>query len=112
MVFRHSRDNFSECCGLTIQPVNHRVTRGKTVHHFKNAGGLMADARPDREGKKMVGAWVTKEKWKTLRRIVTETERPANDLITEAIDMLAEKYGGQPQEPTGSKKSHQRDRSP
>lgn len=58
------------------------------------------DARPDRAGKKMVGAWVTKEKWKTLRHIVTETERTAGDLIAEAIDDLAAKYGEeQPKEP-------------
>lgn len=54
--------------------------------------------RPEREGKKQVSAFVTVEKWKTLRHIVTETERTANDLIGEAIDLLAEKYG-QPKEP-------------
>ena len=44
-------------------------------------------------------AFVTVEKWKQLRHIVTETQRPASDLIDEAIDMLAEKYRTQPQEP-------------
>ena len=48
--------------------------------------------RPDRLGKKAVQAFVTVEKWKKLRHIVTETQRTANDLITEAIDLLAEKY--------------------
>jgi hypothetical protein len=65
------------------------------------------EPRPDayREGKKTVQAVVTVEKWKTLRRVVTETERTANDLLGEAIDMLAEKYGEQPQPPTGKRTS-------
>jgi hypothetical protein len=58
-------------------------------------------ARPDRENKKLVGAWVTVEKWKTLRHILTETQRTANDLIGEAISLLAEKYGAQQPPPTG-----------
>jgi hypothetical protein len=58
-----------------------------------------------REGKKTVSATVTVEKWKTLRHLVTETERTANDLITEAIDDLAAKYGEQPKHPTGKKTS-------
>jgi hypothetical protein len=29
--------------------------------------------RPDREGKKLVGAWVTVEKWKKFRHLVTDT---------------------------------------
>jgi hypothetical protein len=61
-------------------------------------------ARPDRQGKKLVGGWVTVEKWKTLRHLVTETERTANDLISEAIDDLAQKYGEQEQKPTTPKK--------
>jgi hypothetical protein len=48
--------------------------------------------RPDRIGKKSVSVTVTVEKWKKLRHIVTETERPAGDLISEAIDDLAVKY--------------------
>jgi hypothetical protein len=67
--------------------------------------------RADREGKKQVAAFVTVAKWKTLRHIVTETERTADNLIDEAIDMLAEKYGEQPKQPTG-KKTSRRDRSP
>jgi hypothetical protein len=47
-----------------------------------------------------VQALVTVEKWKKLRHIVTETERTGDDLISEAIDMLAEKY---PTPPTGSR---------
>jgi hypothetical protein len=47
---------------------------------------------PYREGKKTVSATVTVEKWKTLRHLVTETERTANDLLAEAIDDLAVKY--------------------
>jgi hypothetical protein len=35
----------------------------------------------------------TVEKWKTLRHLVTDTERTASDLIAEAIDDLAAKYG-------------------
>jgi hypothetical protein len=45
-----------------------------------------------------------------LRHLVTETQRTANDLIGEAVDMLAEKYGERPQQPTG-KKTSRRDRS-
>jgi hypothetical protein len=61
--------------------------------------------RPDRQGKKTAQAFVTVEKWKKLRHIVTETQRTADNLIDEAIDMLAEKYGEQPQQPTGKKTS-------
>jgi hypothetical protein len=46
---------------------------------------------------------VTVEKWKTLRHLVTETERTANDLLDEAITLLDEKYGLPPQQPTGRK---------
>jgi hypothetical protein len=51
---------------------------------------------PSRDGNvgssaKAVQAFVTVEKWKTLRHIVTETQRTANDLIDEAIEMRAEK---------------------
>jgi hypothetical protein len=71
--------------------------------------------RPDRLGKKTVQATVTREEWKTLRRIVTDTERPATDLIAEAIGMLDKKYPAKPQEqptePTGRKR-RPRDRSP
>jgi hypothetical protein len=67
--------------------------------------------RPDRQGKKIVQATVTVEKWKTLRHIVTETERPASDLIAEAIDDLAAKYGEQPEEPK-AKARKQRGPSP
>lgn len=55
--------------------------------------------RPDRQGKKSVQAFVTVEQWKKLRHIVTETQRDGSSLISEAIDMLAEKYGEQPKEP-------------
>jgi antitoxin-like ribbon-helix-helix protein len=67
--------------------------------------------RPEREGKKQVSAFVTVEKWKTLRHLVTDTERTANDLIDEAITLLAEKYGTEPKQPTG-KKTSQRKPSP
>jgi len=39
-----------------------------------------------------VQAFLTSEKWKTLRHLVTDTERTANDLLAEAISLLAEKY--------------------
>jgi hypothetical protein len=68
--------------------------------------------RADRQDKKQVAAFVTVEKWKTLRHIVTETQRTANDLITEAIDMLADKYGTRPKQPTGRKISRRDDPSP
>jgi hypothetical protein len=55
--------------------------------------------RPEREGKKQVSAFVTVEKWKTLRHMVTDTQRTANDLLDEAIDMLAAKYGERPKSP-------------
>jgi hypothetical protein len=48
--------------------------------------------RPDRIDRKSVQAWVTKAQWRKLRHVVTETERTANDLISEAIDLLAAKY--------------------
>jgi hypothetical protein len=67
--------------------------------------------RPDRIGKKTVQAFVTVEKWKKLRHIVTETQRTADQLIDEAIDMLAEKYPTGPEQPT-RKKTSRRDRSP
>jgi hypothetical protein len=56
-----------------------------------------------REGKKTVSATVTIEKWKTLRRVVTETQRTANDLLDEAITLLDEKYGQPPRQPKGRK---------
>jgi len=40
---------------------------------------------------------VTVEKWRTLRNIATRTARTHTDLITEALDDLAAKYGEQPQ---------------
>jgi hypothetical protein len=52
---------------------------------------------------------VTREKWKKLRHIVIETERPANDLIDEAIDMLVEKY---PTPPADTKPARRRERGP
>lgn len=61
--------------------------------------------RPDRIGKKTVQALVTVEKWKKLRHIVTETQRTGDDLLSEAIDLLAEKY---PPTPTGSAKPARR----
>jgi hypothetical protein len=67
--------------------------------------------RPERQGKKQVSAFVTVEKWKTLRHLVTDTERTANDLIDEAITLLAEKYGNQPQQPK-PRKTSQRKPSP
>ena len=57
--------------------------------------------RPDRIGKKTVSATVTVEQWKKLRHVATETQRPASDLISEAIDDLAKKYGEEPKLPTG-----------
>lgn len=65
--------------------------------------------RPDRIGKKTVQALVTVEKWKKLRHIVTETERTGDDLLSEAIDMLAEKY---PTAPATGPKPARRVRSP
>ena len=64
--------------------------------------------RPDRVGKKTVQAFVAVSKWKKLRHIVTETQRTGDDLLSEAIDMLAEKY---PTTPTGGAKRAQRGRS-
>lgn len=52
--------------------------------------------RPDRVGKKTVQALVTVEQWKKLRHIVTEQQRTGDDLLSEAIDMLAEKYPATP----------------
>jgi hypothetical protein len=52
-----------------------------------------------------VSAFVTVEKWKTLRHVVTETERTANDLLSEAIDSWPEKYGTGPAQPTGRRPS-------
>lgn len=57
--------------------------------------------RADRIGKKTVQAFVTVEKWKKLRHIVTEQQRTGDDLLSEAIDMLAEKYPTPP--PSGAK---------
>jgi hypothetical protein len=56
-----------------------------------------------RDGKKQVSAFVTKAQWRTLRNVATKTERSHTDLIAEALDDLAEKYGEQAQEPGGKK---------
>jgi hypothetical protein len=64
--------------------------------------------RPDRLGKKTVSATVTIEQWKKLRHVVTETQRPASDLISEAIDDLARKYGEHPKEAAGKTTSRRR----
>jgi hypothetical protein len=64
-----------------------------------------------RDGKKQVSAFVTLEKWRSLRNVATKTERSHTDLINEALDDLAEKYREQPTEPSG-KKTSRRDRSP
>jgi hypothetical protein len=71
-------------------------------------------ARPEREEKKQVSAFVTLDRWRKLRNVATKTTRTQTDLITEAIDDLAAKYGAQPREPSGRKSSHRqrRDRSP
>jgi hypothetical protein len=66
--------------------------------------------RPDRQGKKTVQATVTVEKWKILRHIVTDTERTASDLMSEAIDLLAVKYG-EPAPPRAAARKR-RERSP
>jgi hypothetical protein len=58
-----------------------------------------------RDGKKQVSAFVTKAQWRTLRNVATKTERSHSDLIAEALDDLAEKYGEQAQEPGGQKSS-------
>jgi hypothetical protein len=55
-----------------------------------------------REGKKTVSAPVTLEQWRTLRNVATKTDRSHTDLIIEALDDLAVKYGEQPQPPTGN----------
>jgi hypothetical protein len=60
-------------------------------------------ARPEREGKKQVSAFVTLDHWRKLRNVATKTARTQTDLITEAIADLAVKYGEQPQQPTGRK---------
>lgn len=65
--------------------------------------------RPDRIGKKTVQALVTVEKWKKLRHIVTETQRTGDDLLSEAIDMLGEKY---PATPRGGAKPAKRGPAP
>jgi Ribbon-helix-helix domain len=67
--------------------------------------------RSDRLGKKTVQATVTVEKWRKLRHLVTETQRPASVLLDEAIDLLAEKYG-QPKPPKVRKTAARRERSP
>jgi hypothetical protein len=81
---------------------------GTTPRHLLTGEAM---TRPEREGKKQVSAFVSVEQWKTLRHIVTDTQRTANELIDEAITLLAEKYREQPQQPTG-KKISRRDRSP
>jgi hypothetical protein len=63
--------------------------------------------RSDRIGKKTVQAFVTVEKWRKLRHLVTDTGRTGDDLLSEAIDMLGEKYGEQPKEPGARKASRQ-----
>jgi hypothetical protein len=67
--------------------------------------------RPEREGKKQVSAFVTVEKWRKLRNVATKTTRTQTDLLTEAIDDLAMKYGTEPKQPAG-KKTSQRKPSP
>jgi hypothetical protein len=54
--------------------------------------------RPDRQGKKQVSAFVTLEKWRALRNVATKTARNQTELITEALDDLAAKYGEQPRQ--------------
>jgi hypothetical protein len=39
------------------------------------------------------------EKWRALRNLATKTDRKQTDLINEALDDLAVKYGEQPQQP-------------
>jgi hypothetical protein len=48
---------------------------------------------PEREGKRQLAAFVTVQRWRTLRKIATKTKRTQTDLITEALDDLAAKYG-------------------
>lgn len=63
-----------------------------------SSGKTTPMTRPDRQGKKAVQAFLTVEKWKTLRHLVTDTERTANDLLDEAITLLAEKYREEPRQ--------------
>jgi hypothetical protein len=67
-------------------------------------------AREDRANKKLVGGWVTVEKWKKFRHLVTDRQSTTSDLIAEAVDLLGEKYSEQPQEP-GRKKTSRRSHS-
>jgi hypothetical protein len=55
-------------------------------------------------------AFVTVEKRKQLRHIVTEMQRTADSLITQAIDLLDDKYPAQP--PAGAKAARRRGRGP
>jgi hypothetical protein len=59
----------------------------------------MSEDRPDREGKKVIQAFVPLDEWRTLRNVATKTARNQTDLLREAIAILADKYGvnqGQP----------------
>jgi hypothetical protein len=61
--------------------------------------------RPDRIGKKGVQAFLTVERWRMLRHLVTDTERNASDLLDEAIKLIDEKYRKRPEPtPKGKKK--------
>jgi hypothetical protein len=46
---------------------------------------------------------VTIEKWRALRNVATKTDRSHTDLIAEAIDDLAPKYGEPPEPPKGKR---------
>ena len=60
--------------------------------------------------KKTAQAFVAVEKWRQLRHIATEMQRTAASLITQAIDMLDDRYPAQPS--AGAKAARRRGRSP
>jgi chitodextrinase len=65
----------------------------------------------NRIGKKMIGAYVTLDEWRELRDVSTKTGRTQDDLLREAIPLLADKYAVHSQATRNGKKPAPRTKS-
>ena len=71
---------------------------------------MQRQTSPGRQGKKLIGAYVTLDEWRELRDVATVTERTQDDLIKEALGLLIEKYRPQTQPTRNGKNTPRRDK--
>jgi hypothetical protein len=69
-------------------------------------------APPSRQGKKAITAWIELDTWKHFRHVVTEQQRSGEDLLTEAVSLVIDKYSLQPQPSRNGNQPTRRNESP